>query len=129
MKKKSNIGMGRTHFIFGAIALLVLSIIGCGGGEKVPNSSIDSAFVFIHEPSNAVYHWKTVFAPNTYEMSFMKEHEVKRMYVKFFEVGTDNLYNGQGEQPVPIATTIFKQSSVLIADNNIEKKSVFGADL
>ena len=112
--------MGKTQFIFGAIALLVLSIIGCDGGEKVPKSSIDSAFVFMHEPANAVYHWKTVFAPNTYEMSFMKEHEVKRMYVKFFEVGTDNLYNGQGEQPVPIATTIFKQSSALIAGNNIE---------
>lgn len=40
----------------------------------------------------------------------MKKHHVKRMYVKFFDVSTDNLYDGQGEQPVPIATTVFSNS-------------------
>ena len=80
----------------------------------------DSGFHFKHEPANAVYHWKTVLNPNSYEMDFMRKHHVKRMYVKFFDVSTDNLYDGKGVQPVPIATAIFNDSPRRIADNQIE---------
>jgi hypothetical protein len=104
------------------IQLLVLSfcmptLIGCRENVKSDAGSLSS---FTHEPCNAVYHWKTVLNPNAYEMDFMKKHHVKRMYVKFFDVSTDNLYDGKGEQPVPIATTIFKENSKQIAENRIE---------
>jgi hypothetical protein len=95
----------------------LLSIHGCNGREK---GEVSPVFVFKHEPANAVYHWKTVLNPNQYEINFMKKHQVKRMYLKFFDVSTDNLYDGQGVQPVPVATTIFKESSKQIIDNEVE---------
>ena len=95
----------------------IITLTGCH--ENVKNDT-DSLSCFTHEPCNAVYHWKTVLNPNTYEMDFMKKHHVKRMYVKFFDVSTDNLYDGKGEQPVPIATTVFKENSKQIVDNHIE---------
>ena len=100
--------------------LICCLMMGCNGKGRVSESPTDSTFVFKHEPAKAIYHWKTVLNPNEYEMDFMKKHEVRRMYVKFFDVSTDNLYNGQGEQPIPIATTIFKISSKTFTDNNIE---------
>lgn len=99
----------------GFLSLCLLSLIGC---KRMPSS--ETPFVFKHEQANAVYHWKTAFNPNAYEMEFMKNHKVKRVYVKFFDVSTDNLYDGKGEQPVPIATTIFKNSPEVLAQNGIE---------
>lgn len=98
----------------------LLCLSSCNGNKKTKTEKQDSVFVFRHEPANAVYHWKSTLAPNHYEMAFMKKHQVKRMYVKFFDVSTDNLYNGSGEQPVPIATTIFNGSPELIEKNDIE---------
>ncbi|MBR5716263.1 MAG: hypothetical protein IKX59_06715 [Bacteroidales bacterium] len=69
-----------------------------------------------HQPANAVYHWKTVFNPTTYEKEFMKKHDIRRLYLKFFDVGVDNLYDGKGVQPVPIATTIFRDSIKHLGD-------------
>lgn len=95
---------------------LVMLLDSCEKGK----GSADTAFVFRHEPANAVYHWKTVLNPNAYEMDFIRKHHIERMYVKFFDVSTDNLYNGQGVQPVPVATTVFKENAKAISDNHIE---------
>ena len=97
-------------------------VAGCEEKKKtmVPWEYGDTTFVFKHEPVNAVYHWKTVLSPNEYEKDFLKKHDVKRMYLKFFDVSTDNLYDGKGEQPVPIATTIFNSSQSCFVENSIE---------
>lgn len=96
------------NFIPYLIAIaLVPFLFGCKEKSNKVSVIKDSVFVFHHEPANAVYFWKTVMNINNYEMNFMKMHRIKRMYVKFFDVGTDNLYDGQGEQPVPIATLVF----------------------
>lgn len=102
--------------------IVLLFWAGCKGNKNVSaeKESTDTSFFFRHEPANAVYHWKRVLNPNEYEMDFMKKHHVKRIYVKFFDVSTDNLFNGQGVQPVPIATTIFNGSPDRIAANKIE---------
>ena len=107
------------------ILMAVVLVLGLSWGILFQRGYIqdeygDSVFRFSHEPANAVYHWKTVLDPNNYEMNFMKKHHVKRIYVKFFDVSTDNLYNGQGMLPVPIATTIFNGSPKKIANYHIE---------
>lgn len=103
------------------IALLTIMCLfttfGCSNKAK---NEEDAVFVFHHEPSNAVYYWKTVFSPNEYERRFMKDHQVKRIYLKLFDVGVDNLYDGEGEVPVPIATTFFKDSIKHVTGNDIE---------
>jgi hypothetical protein len=92
------------------VAIFMLATIWFYGTNISRNNSVatmdNAVFQFHHEPANAVYHWKTVLKPSSDEIHFMKNHSIKRMYVKFFDVSTDNLYDGQGEQPVPVATTI-----------------------
>ena len=95
----------------------LFTLLGCNSKVK---SKSDRSFVFVHEPANAVYHWKTVLNPDAYAVDFMKKHEVKRIYIKFFDVSTDNLYDGKGEQPVPVATTIFKVDSTFWESNSIQ---------
>ena len=108
-------------WIIAAIAILCLTLLlSCNRFVTNNSSASDSVYRFSHEPTNAVYHWKRELNPNNYEMDFMKKHHIKRMYVKFFDVSTDNLYDGNGVQPVPIATTIFNGSPKRIADHHIE---------
>lgn len=104
------------------MCIFVLSACNVNNKKGVKIKGSDSVFVFRHESANAIYHWKSTLAPNKYEMTFMQKHHIKRIYVKFFDVSTDNLYDekGIGEQPVPIATTIFNGYPKLIQENNIE---------
>ena len=93
-----------------AFVCIMLTLMTCAddrrGGTAEP----------LHHPANAIYHWKTVYNPTPYEKDFLKKHQIKRLYLKFFDVGVDNLYDGKGEQPVPIATTIFRDSIKHIGD-------------
>lgn len=93
------------------ICLCLLCLIGSGCERRTSKlGASGSSFVFTHQPANAVYYWKTSFRLNEYERDFLREYNVGRIYLRMFDVGTDNLYNGEGEQPVPIATTIFRDS-------------------
>lgn len=56
---------------------------------------------------NAVYYWKTVFQLSDYEKEFLTQNQVRRMYVRFFDVDYDLDY-GAKQRSVPIATTVFK---------------------
>ena len=59
--------------------------------------------------ANAVYHWKTTFNPSEKDLEFMKKHDVKRIFLRFFDVTYDCW--GLGERPriIPAGTTRFKQ--------------------
>jgi hypothetical protein len=45
----------------------------------------------------AVYHWKTVFQPDSTDRSFLSENTVRKIYLRFFDVDL------KGNQPVPVA--------------------------
>lgn len=96
---------------------MLLSFYSCR--NTATKDEKDTIFVFKHEPANAIYHWKTSFLLNEYERNFLREHKVRRVYIRMFDVGKDNLYNGEGEQPVPIATTIFMDSLKTLNDMDI----------
>lgn len=56
---------------------------------------------------NSIYHWKTFFDLDSSDVTFLTKHNVKRIYLKMFDVAPENnLLDGQSEI-VPIATTIF----------------------
>lgn len=57
---------------------------------------------------NAIYHWKTTFSPDSAELSFMEKHEVKRMYVRLFDVDLDTSPMDDFADPIPVGTTTFK---------------------
>lgn len=105
-----------------AFALSLVLLCGCKGKSEsnAHRSGGDSTFVFHHSPGNAVYYWKTVLNVNAYELAFLKKHDVRRMYTRFFDVGVDNLYNGYGVQPVPNATLVFTNSLDSIKSRHVE---------
>ena len=110
------------------VAIFMLATIWFYGTNISRNNSVatmdNAVFQFHHEPANAVYHWKTVLKPSSDEIHFMKNHSIKRMYVKFFDVSTDNLYDGQGEQPVPVATTIITDQIKTFDDYGLDVEIV-----
>ena len=64
--------------------------------------------MFIRFRSNAIYHWKTTFDLNEDEKEFLREHSIKRMYVRFFDVDVESSPMNATKTPVPIGTTTFK---------------------
>lgn len=50
----------------------------------------------------AVYHWKTVFSPDSTEQVWLRENEMRRVYVKFFDVDLD----AREDLPTPRASVV-----------------------
>lgn len=57
---------------------------------------------------NSIYYWKTHFVLTDYDLSFLKAHDIHRMYVKFFDVDDDapSQYV-DAKRILPVATTVF----------------------
>jgi hypothetical protein len=87
-----------------AIGLLLLS---CKESRKeAPKTIAPKAPVESHE--RGIYHWKTTFEITEEDSTFIKEHNINRLYVRMFDVGMEmNEYNGSLEA-VPLGTTIFR---------------------
>lgn len=87
------------------LLFLIIAFTSCGARQGKA-SSVE--FIPDNTTTNSVYFWKTRFVLNDYESSFLKEHEVRRVYVKFFDVDDDlaQPYTDL-ERIVPVATTIF----------------------
>jgi len=82
-----------------AALVMGLIIFSCKGG-----STSDGAKRVLpaEEAFNGIYWWKTNFQPNAYELDFLKENKINKLYVKFFDV-----VEGSYELIQPIATTKF----------------------
>lgn len=65
----------------------------------------DDGFVLSASPCNAVYHWKTTFAPTAADEEFIRSHDIGRIYMRFFDVAPCDK-----EAAEPIATTVFNGS-------------------
>lgn len=88
--------------------LLLLSLmfaIGCRSksGSTESDSRCDSL-------TNAIYHWKSTFAPNEQEWEFLRKHNVRRLYIRMFDVVLEHSEDDLGYAIVPIATTHFNES-------------------
>lgn len=97
--------MRKTLLLLGCSALLILLLVSSGLLKSSHAAQIEHA---PHEnPTNAIYHWKTVFNPNAEELAFLKDHNIGRLYIRMFDIGCahDNTYNKV--MPAPIATTRF----------------------
>ena len=83
------------------LLLLLLLLFSCTG-RKGAIGTIG------HPTSNSIYYWKTTFTLNDYEQSFLREHDIHRMYVKFFDVDDDapSQYV-DAKRILPVATTVF----------------------
>ncbi len=106
-----NYGQMRTTFIL--IVIVVFALSGCGqrGGQGLGGGhGFETGACVLRNDidcSNGIYFWKSVFKLNGYEKAFLKTHEVKRLYVKMFDVAAEKDWNTDGKDVVPVATTRF----------------------
>ena len=71
------------HFL---IMLLMLAGVGCAPTPQAEKQQAEKDKTEHRDPANGIYYWKTVFELNEYERDFLKEHQVKRLYLRFFDV-------------------------------------------
>lgn len=81
------------------ISLLIsLTLLSCTGSESQKSNE-----------SNSIYYWRTTFSLNNGEKEFLREHDVKKIYMRFFDVNwaypTKN-----GEDVIPEATVRFNDT-------------------
>lgn len=105
------------RYIFSAAATFILSVaaVGC---KSSPGHNVESAGAGeadsvcaphpripyrVHDEVNSVYYWKTTLTADEAERRFLDDHDVRRAYVRFFDVVADNSYNAP-ETVVPNAT-------------------------
>ena len=97
--------------------LTALILFGCGRRQAAVQVvvAIDSAdsvaikTITSRCEANSIYHWKTTFNPTESEWAFIREHDIKRLYLRFFDVALDNHWLEEQLAPIPIATTVFSQ--------------------
>lgn len=94
------------------LLLALLTFVGCRQNGEKPSSeeSLSAAMADVSKHTdNAIYHWKTTFAPDCREWEFLRRHNISRMYVRMFDVAAEhNLSTGKLDV-VPIATTKFEE--------------------
>lgn len=56
---------------------------------------------------NSIYHWKTTFAPDSTELEFLRKYNIKRIYLRMFDVAVEKDELDE-RNIVPIATTKIK---------------------
>lgn len=93
------------------LMLLTLAGVGCTPtpqAERQQNVATEQ-----RSPANGIYYWKTTFSLNEAEKAFLKDHEVKRLYLRLFDVTPDNEgvnINGFVYDVIPNATITFSQA-------------------
>lgn len=61
------------------------------------------------DEGNSIYYWRTTFSLNDNESEFLKKHNVKKMYMRFFDV-SPTYDKGSREKVIPEATIQFNDS-------------------
>lgn len=84
-------------------AMVAALLCGCGGqrGRHADDASRS-------EKGCAVYHWKTVFEMEHEEQNFLKKHDIRRIYLRMFDVAVEQDVQTGNTEIVPIATTRFE---------------------
>lgn len=77
-----------------AISLMTCLFLSCGGNHPQ------------REGANGIYYWRTLLSLDKAERDFLKEHDVKRLYLHFFDVDSD----WEGKATTPSATLQFADS-------------------
>ena len=81
-----------------SLLIALLALVSCGG---VSTRAKD----FVKQ--NSMYYWKTTFELDSTERAFLEEHNIKRLYVRMFDVALEPDYLNGSPEIVPIATTKF----------------------
>ncbi|MBO5814595.1 MAG: hypothetical protein J6R30_00600 [Bacteroidales bacterium] len=83
--------------------LLSTFLVSCRHGIKTSEAASSTI-----TSDKAIYHWKTEFNLNDYELDFIARHDISRIYIKMFDVALQNGANLDTLAVIPIATTRFR---------------------
>jgi len=91
--------------------IIVLAILISCQDRKTPPAETETKeeAAVVRDTSNAVYYWKTTLKLSDEERKFLTDNQIKRLYLRYFDVGRDADFQERTE-PVPIATLRFLDS-------------------
>lgn len=72
------------------MAMVAALLPSCAGRINGRLSAEDITRNFEHEESNSIYYWRTEFRLDSTEREFLTAHDIKRMYIRFFDVVAEN---------------------------------------
>lgn len=74
------------------VGLVFLLLISCGKNEK---------------PIVAFYYWKTIFKLSETEKEVLRDNEVSKLYIRYFDIG----FHPQTQQPIPVSPVRFQENT------------------
>ena len=85
------------------LSLFTIALTHCGNKRQPSNVGdvVDSV------KYNSIYHWKTAFEVDSMEVDFLKRHDIRRIYLRMFDVAVEQDFLNGVPEIVPIATTKF----------------------
>ncbi len=89
-------------------SLLKFLFIFIAGGGMIWSCTGATEKMSAHQSS--IYHWKTVFSPDSAEIAFIEKHNIGRIYLRMFDVALETNQWTRKQEIVPIATTRFEAS-------------------
>ena len=84
--------------------LFAFTLLLANCGPKNASVAEESAEV---AKCNSIYYWKTTFELSSAEVDFLANHNVKRLYLRMFDVAVEQDFLNGVPEIVPIATTKF----------------------
>lgn len=84
------------------LLVALMAMTSCGQQSAEPITETDESV-----RQNSMYYWKTTFDIDSTEVAFLEMHNIKRLYVRMFDVATEQDFLNGTTEIVPIATTKF----------------------
>lgn len=76
--------------------MMILSLMIASCSESLPKQ--------IHKELNSMYYWKTVFHLDSAEIAFIQKHDIKRIYLRMFDVSEDTYATRINDKTYPNAS-------------------------
>ena len=98
--------MHRNYSISYSLVVLLFLLFFAGCKKHVQDDYPRTAY-------NSVYYWRTTFDVSEAEQQFLTQHNVKRLYLRLFDVDMSKRNLGDALLPQPVATIQFRDSAHL----------------
>lgn len=80
-------------------AVTIVAMANCTGKESSHGENTAK--------HNSIYYWKTTFKVDSADIAFLQKHDINRIYLRMFDVATEQNYATGEPDIAPIATTKF----------------------
>lgn len=95
------------------LLLLTLALVSCTKPHSVAPARP------VHREVNSVYYWKTVLQLDSAALTFLTEHDVRRIYMRMFDVTADDEWGA-----IPNATIRIPDREFLLLDNELDSLEI-----